>query len=969
MKKILVIFFILISTLASQATTYYIRTDGNNSNAGTANTSGGAWRNLYYACAHTTSGDVINIGAGTFAEGNNQAIVPVGVSIVGQGVTSIVTYTYAGADETTETNGCVVLSSASPTSTNGNQSIGNIAFDGSSWTATRCIAVDYRNNVEIKNCTFTNFYYSAVTFFGTPTGYPAIVTAYHSTGNSFHDCIVNNCSKSLNGDGGSGGAYGHLIMVGQDGLLAYNNTFDNTGLPTNYMGDTWNTGLIKNCKFYNNVVSRSNDVSPWNFFSEMMETEGGLEIYGNTFNGNATLDIVDIRPETGNTFGCKIHDNTWQNASQPAQNSHTVQCIDFEDRGAIQYCYVYNNHFKNTDTPIQLDVNCAGADKTLISGGVSVDHIYVYYNLIEGLGNTTNNYSLGIALKPYGSYTYATTYDNIYIDNNTIVSGSSHRGYAGISLETTPNMTNIYIRNNIVQGSTYGILYTYAEGTPSGTNHYIQDNLLYSNTSSNTVSFSGVTVSGINYTPSGGVVSTSNPLFYSTSDFHLSSSSSPAYHAGIHIASPIAYALDIVGVSVYNPPSLGAYEFGSVSAPTVTTTAISNIGTTTATSGGNVTSDGGGSVTQRGVAYSIYSNPTIAGNYTSDGSGTGSFTSSLTGLMPSTLYYVRAYAINSAGTSYGSDVSFTTLSASTTPTVSTAAISNITQTTATSGGNVSSDGGASVTAYGVCYNTSSYPSLASAHTTDGTGTGSYTSSLTGLSANTTYHVRAYATNSQGTSYGSDVQFNTLAVVASPTVTTTSVTGITISTAISGGNVTSDGGASVTARGVAYSTSTNPTISGNYTSDGSGTGSFTSNIIGLIPSTLYYVRAYATNSAGTSYGNQVTFTTTAVVTAPVITTSAVVSIGLITATSGGNVTSDGGATVTAKGVCWGTTHAPTTSNSKTINGSGTGAFTSSVTGLTRATAYYLRAYATNSQGTSYGAEIQFLTAGYSIITYP
>ena len=210
---------------------------------------------------------------------------------------------------------------------------------------------------------------------------------------------------------------------------------------------------------------------------------------------------------------------------------------------------------------------------------------------------------------------------------------------------------------------------------------------------------------------------------------------------------------------------------------------------------------------------------------------------------------------------------------------------------------------------------------------------------------------------------------TLAVVASPTVTTTSVTGITISTAISGGNVTSDGGASVTARGVAYSTSTNPTISGNYTSDGSGTGSFTSNIIGLIPSTLYYVRAYATNSAGTSYGNQVTFTTTAVVTAPVITTSAVVSIGLITATSGGNVTSDGGATVTAKGVCWGTTHAPTTSNSKTINGSGTGAFTSSVTGLTRATAYYLRAYATNSQGTSYGAEIQFLTAGYSIITYP
>ncbi len=95
----------------------------------------------------------------------------------------------------------------------------------------------------------------------------------------------------------------------------------------------------------------------------------------------------------------------------------------------------------------------------------------------------------------------------------------------------------------------------------------------------------------------------------------------------------------------------------------------------------------------------------------------------------------------------------------------------------------------------------------------------------------------------------------------PTVSTTAISAITFNTASSGGNVTSDGGASVTARGVCWSTSANPTIAlSTKTSDGTGTGSFTSSITGLAPNTLYYVRAYATNSVGTAYGNEVTFTT-------------------------------------------------------------------------------------------------------------
>ncbi|MDZ7695438.1 MAG: GDSL-type esterase/lipase family protein [Deltaproteobacteria bacterium] len=189
--------------------------------------------------------------------------------------------------------------------------------------------------------------------------------------------------------------------------------------------------------------------------------------------------------------------------------------------------------------------------------------------------------------------------------------------------------------------------------------------------------------------------------------------------------------------------------------PTVTTTAVSAITATSASSGGDVTSDGGAFVTARGVCWSTSANPTVSNDKTTDGTGTGSFTSAITGLSPGTTYHVRAYATNSAGTAYGSDVSFTTL---TTPTVTTTAVSAITATSASSGGDVTSDGGAFVTARGVCWSTSANPTVSNDKTTDGTGTGSFTSAITGLSPLTTYHVRAYATNSVGTAYGSDVSF-------------------------------------------------------------------------------------------------------------------------------------------------------------------------------------------------------------------
>ncbi len=392
--------------------------------------------------------------------------------------------------------------------------------------------------------------------------------------------------------------------------------------------------------------------------------------------------------------------------------------------------------------------------------------------------------------------------------------------------------------------------------------------------------------------------------------------------------------------------------------PTVTTTTTSNITDSSATTGGNVTSDGGSAVTARGVCWSTSRNPTLSNSHTTNGSGTGIFSSSLTGLTAGTTYYVRAYAINSVDTAYGNQITFTTSAIA--PTVTTTTASGITDSSATIGGNVTSDGGSAVTARGVCWSTSQNPTLSNSHTTNGSGTGIFSSSLTGLTAGTTYYVRAYAINSVDTAYGNQITFTTSAVA--PTVTTTTASGITDSSVTTGGNVTSDGGSAVTARGVCWSTSHNPTLSNSHTTNGSGTGSFTSSLTGLTAGTTYYVRAYAINSVDTAYGNQITFTTTAV--APTVTTTSASSITSTTATTGGNVTSDGGDSVTARGVCWSTSQNPTLSNSHTSNGSGTGSFTSSLTGLTAGTTYYVRAYAINSVDTAYGNQIMFTTTAYT-----
>lgn len=426
-----------------------------------------------------------------------------------------------------------------------------------------------------------------------------------------------------------------------------------------------------------------------------------------------------------------------------------------------------------------------------------------------------------------------------------------------------------------------------------------------------------------------------------------------------------AYAKNDAGIAYGNQTSFNT--LANPVLPTVTTNDMTNITQTTADGGGNVTSDGGADITERGICWSISHNPTISNNHTSNGTGTGSYSVNIDGLTANTTYYVRAYAKNSVGTAYGNEVSFKTSATPTVPVVTTANITNITQTSATGGGNVTSTGGSNVSQRGICWSTSQNPTTNNNHVTSGVGVGNFTCNMTGLTSNTTYYVRAYAINEVGTAYGDQKSFITGSNVINPTVTTNNVTNVTTSSATCGGNVTSAGNGTVTARGVCWSTSSNPTISGSHTTNGSGTGSFTSSITGLSANTTYYVRAYATNEAGTAYGSQKTFTTNTNITQPTVTTNNVTDITSTSATCGGNVTSAGNGTVTARGVCWSTSSNPTITGSHTTNGSGTGSFTSSITGLNANTTYYVRAYATNEAGTAYGSQKVFTTS--SGITAP
>lgn len=310
-------------------------------------------------------------------------------------------------------------------------------------------------------------------------------------------------------------------------------------------------------------------------------------------------------------------------------------------------------------------------------------------------------------------------------------------------------------------------------------------------------------------------------------------------------------------VKRFNPLLIGETPT-PIELPDVVTNEVTGITTTTATAGGEIISDGGSAITECGVCWSTEGEPTLEGDHATATATTGAFTVSLTGLTQNTTYYIRAYATNEAGTGYGDVLTFTTEEeiVITVPTVTTAEVTEISTTTAIVGGTITNAGNGAIEECGICYKTGNeeWTCIALEATEN-----AFSTTLEGLTPNTTYTVRAYATNEEGSGYGEEVSFTTEEeiVITVPTVTTNAVTDITSNSALVGGAITNDGNGTVTESGICYKTGNEEWA---CVAIAATNNAFSMTLTGLTANTTYTVRAYATNEEGTGYGEEVNFTT-------------------------------------------------------------------------------------------------------------
>jgi hypothetical protein len=776
-------------------------------------------------------------------------------------------------------------------------------------------------------------------------------------------------------------------------------------------------------------------------------------------------------------------------------------------------------------------------------------------------GNNTSTYSLTAVRTLTDDLNYGST--TLTLSSTISLTGGKVGIYSGYGFLILQNNTNFY-KIDLTTGAvtnigTYTISRYWSESWAiwgvaeySGTAYSI----LYRAASSNNINrlnlSTGAVTTAASFNNLGDMASFTYSPTYNRWYYHYESSAqfgsnyeTVGYATGSHSitsASCPSNSRTSVTVTIANPPTL-------------TTTSISNINSTSATSGGNITDGGASSVTERGVCWSTSQNPTTSNSKTTDGTGDGSFTSSITGLTAGTTYYVRAYATNSIGTSYGTQVTFTTYApgsisgnqticsgstpAQLTSSAAATAMPSVTYQWQSSTDNISFSNisGATSTAYqpgsvsqvtyfkrnaisgAVTLSSNTVTVSMSAGEAAPTSVSATPSTiLSGASSNITATV---TTGNEVKWYDASTGGSVLTTVASatnytvtPSTTTTyyaqtspiACTKNTLENILANfnsnyANITNqipspynfsldagassyyiaDGGSDMYDHGNYLSTNISSNfyysdnsilntsifgtsskyftrkvnnmfvlaadltgaswfkINGDYGSDGGGstnTSEFTVTVgcttfkcfisrvynasdpsineLIIVPTStsvtqsgikntsnsyhtingiqnsdrLYYIlyagssgsyisdayaqniatafltqtQAVITGSSGCPSSSRTPVSVT-VSSIPTISATAVSTVTTTTASSGGTISSDGGSTITAKGVCWSTSHNPTTSSSKTTDGTGTSSFTSSITGLSANTTYYLRAYATNSMGTSYSSEISFTTPQY------
>ena len=290
-------------------------------------------------------------------------------------------------------------------------------------------------------------------------------------------------------------------------------------------------------------------------------------------------------------------------------------------------------------------------------------------------------------------------------------------------------------------------------------------------------------------------------------------------------------------------------------APQMATWGVAEITSTSAVVRGLVVAQGDG-FSEYGVCWNTAAAPTVDINSKkADSVSNAVYKVKVDSLEYLTKYYVRAYVkANDGSITYGDDTTFTTLANA--PFVKIDSIGGIMGKTASVYSDAYNDGKAKISRKGIVWSSKANPTLDDNIVEGGSDTGKFQVSIVGLDGATKYYVKSFAINKMGTTFGDETNFTTLA--ASPTLTTDSLTDVTKTEIKAYGTVVVDGGATVTERGVCWSTSTMPTIAGDHlAASAAGLGDFNVLITTLDPGVEYHIRAYATNSKGTEYGDELT----------------------------------------------------------------------------------------------------------------
>ena len=366
----------------------------------------------------------------------------------------------------------------------------------------------------------------------------------------------------------------------------------------------------------------------------------------------------------------------------------------------------------------------------------------------------------------------------------------------------------------------------------------------------------------------------------------------------------------------------------------------------------------GGSVSKVGVCYALTANAGLSDNVVLTTYIQNRFVCELNDLTTNSKYYIRVFAQNELGTGYSAEQTYQTTAFA--PVLSDLNMTAITANSAIFTANVTDDCGSSVTAKGICWSLTPNPTVSlNTKTSNGIGLGVFSATATGLSANTSYYLRAYATNAIGTSYNEQVLFITLL-----TVTIGSATSITYKSASVSATIPTQGSNPITEYGICWGTSTSPTITSNkLTATNLSNTNYSCALSNLSSATKYYARAFITNSTGTNYSNEISFTTADPV-APVVSSTSVNNITYKSATLTGTLTTTGDMPINEYGFCLSNTSTtPTISN--TIVGvtnlnSQTGIFSTALSTLSASTTYYVRTYVITNGGTYYGSVSNFTT---------